>query len=807
MRRNKTMKKILLSLSALFCLLNANAQVIEKVNYVGALSPNASKDWTKDWTNWDPKNANYGAVSDSTTLNDASGEKAITTTVTLDASKVYLLKSIVVVKSGAKLVVPAGTVIRGRGNIAASPKEYACIVVERGGQIDIQGTASKPVVMTSSKAVGSRDRGDWGGLLLAGKAVNNQGTTTQMEGFNNVSFNNQLAIYGGTDDADNSGSLAYLRIEFAGFAFEPNKELNALTLCSVGNKTKVDNVQVSFSGDDSYEWFGGTVNAKHLIAYKGTDDDFDTDFGFRGNVQFGIAQKDSLYYDLSWNATGGSTSETFESDNDASGSGKLPLTSAVFTNMTCVGPVPLGGSWATMGTTSKGAFRRAARIRRNSRLSITNSIFMGYRNFIMFDGDSTLYAAGVKPVVKVSDANDLIRNNYFCNTSAAAAKGTTNTGLVEISAGSSPDSLDKWVRLSVNNNMINKAAYTAGTVLVDPQNKTNPDFRPVTSNTDLVGTSDYDLNVYKKYGTFVVCDAITSQPKSISVKTGSNALFVFNYTDGNAVLQWQNNKGTGFKNLSNAGQYAGVTNDSLSVSTVTITNNGEKFRCMISTRWCKDSTSAATLTAIFKACPLISSQPTSLSKASGADANFSVATSDTAAKVFWLSDLDLGMTSIPAGSAKYTGVNSKSLTVKAVSIRNHTQPFRAIAYTNVCADTSSVAKLSITDSCINFKSVKVTDTLLIKVALKVGNLTKNNNIKVYPVPTQNKFTIDNGDYASMGGYQIKIYNTASQLVFSQVINQQVYTVDLANWTGVGIYQMQVINGSGVTVATKSIILQ
>ena len=70
------MKKILLSLSALFCLLNANAQVIEKVNYVGALSPNASKDWTKDWTNWDPKNANYGAVSDSTTLNDASGEKA-----------------------------------------------------------------------------------------------------------------------------------------------------------------------------------------------------------------------------------------------------------------------------------------------------------------------------------------------------------------------------------------------------------------------------------------------------------------------------------------------------------------------------------------------------------------------------------------------------------------------------------------------------------------------------------------------------------------------------------------------------------
>lgn len=802
------MKRILLSLSALLCLLGANAQVIEKVNFVGALSPDASKDWTKNWTNWDPKNANYGAVSDSTTLNDASGEKAITTTVTLDASKVYLLKNIFVVKSGAKLVIPAGTVIRGRANTASSPKEYACIVVERGGLIDIQGTASKPVIMTSAKAVGSRDRGDWGGLLLAGKAVNNQGTAVQMEGFNNVSFDNQLAFHGGTDDADNTGSLTYLRVEFAGFAFEPNKELNGLTFCSIGNKTKVDYVQVSFSGDDSYEWFGGTVNAKHLIAYKGTDDDFDTDFGYRGNVQFGIAQRDSLYYDLSWAAaSGASTSETFESDNDASGSGKLPLTNAVFTNMTCVGPVPIGGSWSAMGTTSKGAFRRGARIRRNSRLSITNSIFMGYRNFVMFDGDSTLYAAGVKPAVKVSDVNDLIRNNYFCNTSAAATKTTTNTGLVEISAGSNVDSLDKWIRSSINNNMIDKAAFTAGTVLVDPQNKTNPDFRPVSSNKDLVGTSDYDLNLYKRYGTFVVCDSITSQPKSISVKTGSNALFVFNYTDGNAVLQWQNNKGTGYKNLSNAGQYAGVNNDSLSVSTVTMANNGEKFRCMISTRWCKDSTTAATLTAIFKACSLISTQPTSLSKASGSDATFSVTTSDTAAKVYWQSDLDLGMNNIPAGSAKYTGVNSKSLTVKSVSIRNHTQPFRAIAYTSLCADTSNIAKLSITDSCINYKSVKVTDTLVIKVALKVGNVTKNNNIKVYPVPTQNKFTIDNGDYASMGGYQIKIYNTASQLVFSQVINQQVYTVDLANWTGVGIYQMQVINGAGVTVATKSIILQ
>ena len=114
--------------------------------------------------------------------------------------------------------------------------------------------------MTSVKKIGQRDRGDWGGLLLAGKSTNNQGPNIQMEGFNNISFNNQLAKHGGINDNDNSGSISYLRIEFGGYAFEPNKEINGLTFCSVGKGTSIDNVQVSYSGDDSYEWFGGTVN-------------------------------------------------------------------------------------------------------------------------------------------------------------------------------------------------------------------------------------------------------------------------------------------------------------------------------------------------------------------------------------------------------------------------------------------------------------------------------------------------------------------------------------------------------------------
>ena len=802
------MKKILLSIAAVCALLSANAQVIEKVNYLGALDKDAKKDWTKNWTNWDPKNASYGAITDSTTLNDASGEKLITTTLTLSASQVYLLKTILVIKSGGKLVVPAGTVVRGRANTGATPKEYATVVVERGGKIELQGTETNPVVFTSAKAIGSRDRGDWGGIFIAGNAPNNQGADVQMEGFNNVSFDNKLSFYGGTIENDNSGILTFVRIEFGGFAFEPNKELNGLTLASVGNATKVDGIQVSYSGDDSYEWFGGSVNCKHIIAYKGTDDDFDTDFGYRGSVQFGIAQKDTSFFDLSWNAaSGASTSECFESDNDASGSGKLPLTSAVFTNMTCVGPVPVGGKWSDLSTTVKGAFRRGARIRRNSRISITNSIFMGYRNFIMLDGDSTLYAAGARPTVKPNDNFDLVRNNYFCNSTVAATPASsTANGLSETSTGYFADSVSKWLQTAKCNNMVNKVAYTSGTVLIDPQNKTNPNFRPVSTNADLYNTSDYTLNVYPKYGTFVVCDSITRQPKSLSVKTGSNAEFNFVYSTEDATFQWQNNTGSGFKNISNAGQFAGVSNDSMSVSNVTMANNGNKFRCMISTRWCKDSTSAAMLTAIFKACTLITTQPAATAKASGSNATFTIATNDNTAAIKWESDFDMGMQTVPATS-KYTGTATTSLTVKNVALRNHGQTFRAIAQTNVCADTSNTAMLNISDSCINYKSVKVTDTLVMKVNVSVSGVNKATNIKVYPVPTQNKLTIDNGNFTIMGGYSIKIYSTTGQLVYAQTISQQQYTVDLANWTGLGIYSLQVLDNNGAIIGTKSIILE
>ena len=491
------MKKIILYLLTGVLTLNTQAQFFEKVDYAGALSTDPSKDWTKGWTNWNPKSTAYPIFTDTTTLTSSTGEVDITSTVELDASKVYLLQSLVVVKSGGRLIIPAGTVIRGLANSQSTPKQYACIVVERGGWIGINGTQTKPVIFTSAKSSTTRDRGDWGGLIICGNAVNNQGPNIQVEGFNNISFNNTLAKHGGVNDGDNNCSINYLRIEFGGYAFEPNKEINGLTLASVGNGSSIDHIQVSYSGDDSYEWFGGTVNLKHIIAYKGTDDDFDTDFGYRGAVQFGIAYKDTAYYDLSWNApSGASTSECFESDNDASGSGLRPLTSAIFSNITCVGPVKAGMSWDQLTTTQKGAFRRGVRIRRNSRLSIINSIFMGYRNFVMFDGDSTLIASGVKSNT-ISDNSNLFRNNYIYSVKAAAPKGTTNTGLAEVSTTGNVLSFESWLFNSINNNTIDTVSLKTKQALINTTSEMDFDFRPVDST-----SSDFRFSILNPLGVF-----------------------------------------------------------------------------------------------------------------------------------------------------------------------------------------------------------------------------------------------------------------------------------------------------------------
>lgn len=286
---------------------------------------------------------------------------------TFTSNKQWLLQGFVYVEDGATLTIEPGTVIKGDKNSKGT------LIIKRGAKINATGTSTQPIVFTSNQAAGSRDYGDWGGIILCGRANNNQpGGEAIIEG-------GPDAYYGGggsPNDADNSGTMQYVRIEFPGIALQPNQEINGLTLGALGSGTTIDHIQVSYSGDDSYEWFGGTVNVRNIVAFRGWDDDFDTDNGFRGKGQFCLGLRDPSIADQSG-------SNGFESDNDASGSTAAPYTMPIFSNVTFFGP------YAVSGGTPNTQFKRAAHIRRNSRCNAYNTVFAGYPTGILLDGTLT----------------------------------------------------------------------------------------------------------------------------------------------------------------------------------------------------------------------------------------------------------------------------------------------------------------------------------------------------------------------------------------------------------------------------------
>lgn len=277
----------------------------------------------------------------------------ITTNKTLTADRVWVLSGYVRVMSGATLTIQPGTVIKG------DKASKAALIIERGGKIMADGTAAKPIVFTSNQAVGQRAIGDWSGLIVCGNApVNQAGGQAQYEG---GILGVDVALYGGgatPNAADNSGVLRYVRIEYAGLAIQQDREINSLTLAGVGSGTVVENVQVSFGGDDGFEFFGGTVNCKNLIAYRCTDDDFDFEFGYVGRIQYAISIKDPNVFDAS--ASGASNG--IECDNGSTVNDQ-PANKPLLSNFTFIGP----GSSANAKHNSGVIFRKGTRfVLRNS---------------------------------------------------------------------------------------------------------------------------------------------------------------------------------------------------------------------------------------------------------------------------------------------------------------------------------------------------------------------------------------------------------------------------------------------------------
>ena len=398
----------------------------------------------------------------------------ITTDTHWTADKIYRLNGFVrvgtdthtgagvapVISATATLTIDAGTVIFGKTGTPGGT-----LIVQRGSKIIAIGTADKPIVFTSEKAIGSRNAGDWGGVVLCGKSANNITTSTST---GTPGIEELEGSYGGfhgggasPDLADNSGTLQYVRVEFAGYPINPNQEINGITFGSVGSGTTIDHVQVTYANDDSFEWFGGTVNAKNIIAYKGIDDDFDTDNGFSGHVQFGLGIRDAGIADQSG-------SNGFESDNDANGSSNTPVTAAEFSNMTII------GGKATSGKTINLQFQNGAQLRRNGQQKIINSFFTAYPNGIYIDN-----ALGTPGTIANATSGSLVlKNNILAGVdgwggngfgSAATTDELTVLGLVAAGSNHPNNPRGRVVAGGVGAFTNGAFAYTTGELQISAQ--------------------------------------------------------------------------------------------------------------------------------------------------------------------------------------------------------------------------------------------------------------------------------------------------------------------------------------------------
>lgn len=274
----------------------------------------------------------------------------INTTTTLTSDREWILKGYVYITDGATLKIQPGTIIK------SDVSEKGALCIERGAKIDAQGTELKPIIFTSGKPEGERSPGDWGGIILLGRAKTNRLTEPTIEG-------GIGRPYGGNDDTDNSGIMKYVRIEYAGVAAMPNSEINALTFGGVGSGTVIENIQTIYANDDAFEFFGGTVSPKNLYAYATADDDFDFDFGYRGTITNGIAKRVPDFVDS------GDAGNGVECDNDGSGSPAIPTTHPILNNMILIGP----NSSESLPNHNLGL-----RFRRGSQFTMKNSIIFGW---------------------------------------------------------------------------------------------------------------------------------------------------------------------------------------------------------------------------------------------------------------------------------------------------------------------------------------------------------------------------------------------------------------------------------------------
>jgi hypothetical protein len=409
-----------------------------------------SKDDDEDDIIAPPTNPNETILSGSLTANK-----------TLTADKTWTLKGYVYVPNGITLTIEAGTVIK------SDKTEKGALCIERGGKIQANGTADKPIVMTSGQDAGARAPGDWGGLVILGNAPTNRSSTPVIEG-------GLDRPYGGTNATDNSGTLKYVRIEYAGIAAFPGSEINGLTLGGVGSATTIENVQIVYGNDDAYEFFGGNVNAKYLVAYGTADDDFDFDFGYTGKIQFAVALRDPSFVD------NGDAGNGIEADNDGSGTTATPYTRPVLSNFTFVGPNNATGTAANHNFGNR--WRRAVRF------VLRNSILMGWQK-----GGFSIESDGTANDYSVTGGTSEFKNNLV----HAVADPYRISGLTTATLTAAA------IRTKAESEGCKTYTNAADIKLTSPFTLTSPNLLPATGSDALAGASFTGLDAFFTTTTYV----------------------------------------------------------------------------------------------------------------------------------------------------------------------------------------------------------------------------------------------------------------------------------------------------------------
>ena len=413
----------------------------------------------------------------------------ITASRTLYADTVYTLSSFVhVTGSGTVLTIEPGTVIEGTPGSA--------LFILQGAQIDANGTAAAPIVFTSNQPANNRKPGDWGGLIIVGQGQINRSGTIQLEG-TNTSDANYVVNYSGGSVAGNTGSsgtLRYVRVEFAGFGPQPNQELNSFTFAAVGSGTTVEYVQALAGLDDSFEWFGGAVDGRYLVSYEAGDDHFDASEGYLGRNQYLIGFQSVILDPVQGQGNLSTDPQGFEVDGCGSASGggcdlgfnSTPINTPMFANFTMVGT----GQNDDVASTSGGV---GLLLRRGTAGMYVNGVLARWPR-------AAISLQNTETQTRFTSAEAILRNVLVVETGITAG---TNAPLFE--SGSNRFTIDA----TANDITSAAGAVTAASVFTalpaTPANAASLDWSlPTASPARTGGTGAFTGALATKGGTFVV---------------------------------------------------------------------------------------------------------------------------------------------------------------------------------------------------------------------------------------------------------------------------------------------------------------